>query len=380
MSLTFHDILDWLLVEDPAQLDALYGLADRIRQREVGDAVQLRGLVELSNHCVRRCTYCGLRAPLQRQRYRMSFKEVLACAHEAVRLGYGTLVLQSGEDPGLSADYLVELIRAIRAETPLAVTLSLGERSRDELAAFRQAGADRYLLRFETSNEALFQQIHPPLSSQGAPSRLEVLGWLRALGYEVGSGVMVGIPGQTLGDLARDIERFGELELDMIGMGPFIAHPDTPLGEDDGNRLFLPFDAVPRAEAAALPAPNTVEMTCKMVALARLVRPGANIPATTALATLLPQGRLRALCAGANVVMPNLTPLKYRALYGIYPNKANASEGAEEGRGELLRQLEAIGRHVGQGRGDSPSILRRRAVTAPVTPTGAIAHPPDHQG
>lgn len=361
MPLSFNDILDWLCVENPDDLEALFGLADKIRQREVGDAIQLRGLIEISNHCARGCTYCGLRAPMRQQRYRMNFKEVLACAHEAVRIGYGTIVLQSGEDPGLTVDYLVDLVRAIRQETPLAITLSLGERGRDELEAFREAGADRYLLRFETSNAALFEKIHPPLARQ-APSRLQILGWLRELGYEVGSGVMVGIPGQTLGDLARDIALFAELELDMIGLGPFLPHPGTPLGEDAEDRLLIPFGEVPREEAADLPAPNTVEMTCKMIALARLVRRDANIPSTTALATLHPQGRLRGLCSGANVVMPNLTPLKYRSLYDIYPNKALSSEGAEEGRGELTRQIEALGREIGVGRGDSPSILRRRGT------------------
>lgn len=363
MPLSFNDILDWLTAEDPEVLEALFGLADKIRQREVGNAVQLRGLVELSNHCVRSCTYCGLRAPLRQQRYRMSFREVLACAQEAVRAGYGTIVLQSGEDPGLTADYVADLVRAIRQETPLAITLSLGERGRDELEAFRKAGADRYLLRFETSNQALFEAIHPPLTGQSS-SRLQILQWLRELGFEVGSGVMVGIPGQTLGDLARDVALFAELELDMIGLGPFLPHPGTPLGEDAADRLLIPFGEVTRDEAALLPAPNTADMTCKMIALARLVCPRANIPSTTALAVLHPQGRIRGLCSGANVVMPNLTPLKYRSLYGIYPNKSLASEGAEEGRGELRRQIKAIGRTIGRGRGDSPSSLRRRAAMA----------------
>ena len=361
MSLSFDDILDWLRTEDPTALDELFAMADDLRRREVGDAIQLRGLVEISNHCARLCTYCGLRAATRQQRYRMSFKEVLACAQEAVRAGFGTIVLQSGEDPGLDAGYLCELIAAIRAQTPLAITLSLGERGRDELSAFRDAGADRYLLRFETSNAALFERIHPA-RTPNAPSRPQILQWLRELGFEVGSGVMVGIPGQTLGDLARDIIRFGELELDMIGLGPFLPHPGTPLGEEAADRLLIPFGDMPRDEVALLPAPNTVDMTCKMIALARLVRPGANIPSTTALATLHPQGRIRGLCAGANVVMPNLTPLKYRTLYDIYPNKSNPSEVAEEGRGDLIRQIESIGRTIATGRGDSPSVLRRRAL------------------
>jgi biotin synthase len=191
------EILDWLRETDPARLAELWRLADRVRQENVGGEVHLRGLVELSNHCVRLCGYCGLRAGnLALVRYRMSDDEVMACVQKAVEFGYGTVVLQSGEDPGLTVERIVALVERIKSETSLAVTLSLGERDDEELAAWRRAGADRYLLRFETSNRALFDRIHPP-RSDASSDRLAILATLGRLGYEVGSGVMIGIPGQT---------------------------------------------------------------------------------------------------------------------------------------------------------------------------------------
>ncbi len=341
-----RDILSWLQETDAARLDELWRWADRIRQECVGGEVHLRGLVELSNHCVRLCGYCGLRAGNHGlTRYRMTDEEVVACAASAVRFGYGTVVLQSGEDLELTCERVSQLVRRIKAETPLAVTLSLGERGDDELAAWRQAGADRYLLRFETSNRTLYDRIHPPRAGQSS-DRIALLGVLRRLGYEVGSGVMIGIPGQTFGDLANDIELFGRLNLDMIGVGPYLRHPDTPL-----------------ADAAAWPdaddqVPANEEMTYKVIALTRLVCPRANIPATTALATLdRHQGRELGLVRGANVVMPNLTPTRYRALYEIYPGKACITENDEACHRCLAGRIQAIGRQPGQGRGDSPNYL-----------------------
>ncbi len=344
------DVLTWLKEGDPRRLDSLWRRADRGRAEAVGDAVHLRGLVEISNHCARRCLYCGLRADrADLPRYRMDAREVLACAHRAVALGYGTLVLQSGEDDGLTREGLADLIRRLKAETPLAVTLSLGERPDADLAAWRQAGADRYLLRFETSNRALYDRIHPPRGRERS-DRFERLARLRDLGYETGGGVMVGIPGQTYADLADDVEAFRALDLDMIGIGPFIAHPATPLGR-------RPQDfAAPDGDQA----PATVEMACKMVALARLVCPLANIPSTTALATADHEsGRELGLARGANVVMPNLTPLRYRTLYEIYPGKAVPCEAADADA-DLRRRLAAIGRTVGSGPGESPNRERRR--------------------
>ncbi|MFO7907354.1 MAG: [FeFe] hydrogenase H-cluster radical SAM maturase HydE [Pirellulaceae bacterium] len=344
-----NNIVTWLRENDATRLTELWREADAARGRFVGDAVHLRGLVEFSNHCVRRCGYCGLRAPNQKiSRYRLSAEDILSCARHAASVGYGTVVLQSGEDPGIGKDWLSGVIRAIKGETPLAVTLSVGERSREELAAWRDAGADRYLLRFESSNRSLYDHIHPPRPNQDHSDRLEILGILRELDYEVGSGVMIGIPGQTYEDLARDVKLFAELNLDMIGSGPYVSHPDTPLGgagQDaaDGGR-----EQVPASEL----------MTYKVFALARLACPRANIPSTTALATLNPRnGHELALMRGANVVMPNLTPERHRTSYEIYPDKAAIYEQVARSDSPLRQRIAALGRHVGTGRGDSPRYI-----------------------
>jgi biotin synthase len=340
------EILDWLRETNPARLADLWQLADRTRQTHVGGDVHLRGLVELSNQCVRLCGYCGLRADnFGLTRYRMSDEEIMVCAQKAVQFGYGTVVLQSGEDPGLDCPRIADLVRRIKGETRLAVTLSLGERDAEELATWRRAGADRYLLRFETSNRTLFERIHPPRPGRRS-DRLAILGTLRQLGYEVGSGVMIGIPGQTYEDLADDIELFGRLNLDMIGVGPYLRHPQTPLADRD---------AWPDAPAGEQ-VPGSEEMTYKVIALSRLVCPRTNIPATTALATLnRDYGRELGLVRGANVVMPNLTPPKYRALYEIYPDKACIAETGEACHYCLTERLAALGRRPGRGRGDSPN-------------------------
>lgn len=340
-----HDhLVSWLRETDEHRLAELWDKADAVRQRSVGGEVHLRGLIEFSNYCVRLCAYCGLRAPNDGiRRYRMSADEILACARQAVAFGYGSVVLQSGEDPGTQTDWLGNVIRRVKAETPLAVTLSLGERSDEDLAAWRAAGADRYLLRFETSNRALYDRLHP--SRAGIRSdRLAILARLRQLGYEVGSGVMIGIPGQTYDDLARDIGLFRDLDLDMIGVGPYLVHPNTPLGDPDFRPLVPGDGQVPGDEL----------MTYKVIALTRLVCPKANIPSTTALATLNKRsGRELGLVRGANVVMPNLTPPQYRVLYEIYPNKACIQETADACHSCLRLRIEGIGREVGRGRGDS---------------------------
>jgi len=342
MTMTRAEVLAWLREEDPARLEMLWGRADRMRRRCVGDAVHRRGLIEISNHCVRACCYCGLRADNSKlPRYRMSDDEIMAAANQAVGFGYGTVVLQAGEDPGLRKDRIVGLVRRIKSETPLAVTLSLGEREPEDFFAWREAGADRYLLRFETSDPDLFAKIHPSLPGKRS-DRMALLKVLGCLDYEVGSGVMVGIPGQTFGSLARDLLAFQTMELDMIGVGPFLPHPGTPLGS--GWR--------PRALRVGAQVPATAEMTCKVIALARLLCPGANIPSTTALATIEPEhGREMGLRRGANVVMPNLTPVRYRAAYEIYPNKACIAESADACHGCLDRRIRALGRWPGTGPG-----------------------------
>jgi biotin synthase len=250
-----------------------------------------------------------------------------------VRFGYGTVVLQSGEDYGVTAGWMASVVRRIKSETPLAVTLSLGERPEEDLAAWREAGADRYLLRFETSDRTLYESVHPGLGGRTS-DRIAILKQLRRLGYEVGSGIMVGLPGQTYQSVAGDIALFQALDLDMIGVGPFIPHPGTPLGGVvDG------------------PVPNSESMVWKVIALARILCPEANIPSTTALATINREsGRELALQRGANVVMPNLTPVRYRRHYEIYPNKACLHKTGETCNGCLRVRLAAIGRCPGTGR------------------------------
>jgi biotin synthase len=339
--LTIDEIERWLRQTNPDRLEQLWRQADTVRRQFVGNAVHLRGLIEISNHCVRGCRYCGLNAANDSLvRYRMSAEEILACAHLAVEFGYGTIVIQAGEDPGIETDWLADIVRRIKQQTPLAVTLSLGERPVEDLLCWRQAGADRYLLRFETSDTRLYDVIHP--SSPGQLNRIELLGELRRLGYEVGSGVMVGIPGQSLRSLAEDIDLFGRLDLDMIGIGPFIPNPHTPLGSGE---------LVPHIDPAEQVA-NTDLMTCKAVALTRLVCPQSNIPSTTALATINPDsGRELGLTRGANIVMPNLTPLRYRTLYEIYPGKACINETADACNACLRTRIESIGRTIGSGPG-----------------------------
>lgn len=342
------EILSWLREEREERLAELWRLADRVRRENVGDEVHLRGLVEVSNHCSRRCAYCGIGGATESrpERYRMTADEVMECARAAVAAGFGTLVLQAGEDPGLSREWVAALVGRVKAETGLAVTLSLGERSEEELAAWRAAGADRCLLRFETSDAALYGRLHPRSDgSPGAPEdRISLLRAGRALGYEIGSGVMVGLPGQTWATLARDVELFAELDLDMIGLGPYVPDPATALGRGE---LVTP---APDGEQV----PATDLATFKALVLARLVCPRANLPATTALATVNPEaGRRLGLERGANVFMPNLTPAKYRDLYRIYPGKAGFHETAEALGRRVGAFLRSIGREPGRGPGPS---------------------------
>ncbi len=337
-----EEILGWLRETDETRLADLWRQADRVRRQSVGDAVHLRGLIEISNQCIRQCGYCGLRAGnMALDRYRMTEEEILGCVYDAVRDGYGTVVLQAGEDYGITTEWLAAVVRRIKSETTLAVTLSLGERPEEDLAAWRRAGADRYLLRFETSDSDLYRAIHPVLP--GRPEdRLAILQTLKRLGYETGSGVMVGIPGQSYTSLANDIQLFRTLDLDMIGVGPYIPHPATPLGQGEWLR------ALPEGEQV----PNTEAMVYKVVALTRLVCPEANIPSTTALATINREsGRELGLKRGANVVMPNLTPPQYRIRYEIYPGKACINETADSCRVCLRHRIEALGRQIGTGPG-----------------------------
>lgn len=327
-----------LLQAEGDQAGELFRVADSIRQRHVGDEIHLRGLIEFSNHCGRHCLYCGLRAPNRRLvRYRMPQEEIVEAARSAARLGIKTVVLQSGEDAYYTVRRLADLIKAVKACADVAVTLCIGERSREEYRALRAAGADRYLLRHETADPALYTALHPDMRHE---RRLQCLRDLRAEGFQVGAGSMVGLPGQTIEMMARDILLLRELDVDMAGIGPFIPHPDTPLGGSP---------------------PGSVEMTLKVLALARIATLNAHLPATTALATLDPRGREKAFAAGANVVMPNLTPLKYREHYAIYPNKRCLAEEIEQCLPCLRLRIEEMGRRIGMGYGHS---LKRAVPSA----------------
>jgi biotin synthase len=312
--------------------------ADRVRQKYVGDAVHLRGLVEFSNYCRCNCCYCGLRRDNREvHRYRLEPEEIVQTALFAAELGYGTVVLQSGEDPYFSAEIIEQIILEIKKKTALAITLSVGERTEEDYTIWRQAGADRYLLRHETADPTLYSSLHP---GRKLEERIGCLKSLHRLGFEVGSGFMVGLPGQGPDTLAADLLLLQKLDVDMLGIGPFIPSPQTPLDREAGGSF---------------------EQTVNMVALARLILPLANIPATTAMGTLSAEGREITLKAGANVVMPNVTPTKYRSLYQIYPGKICTGEEAGECRLCIEGRIKSIGRTVGQGQGESLKYLQRSA-------------------
>ncbi|MEN2993718.1 MAG: [FeFe] hydrogenase H-cluster radical SAM maturase HydE [Thermodesulfovibrio sp.] len=297
--------------------------ANKIREETKGNIVHLRALIEFSNYCRCNCLFCGIRRDNKKlPRYRMTEKEIINIAYEAAKSGYKTIVLQSGEDPFWDAKTLSRAIREIK-KMNLAVTLSIGERSYDDYAKFREAGADRYLLKFETSDERLFMKLKPDTTLR---KRIQCIRWLKKLGYETGSGIIVGLPGQSLESISEDIYLFKELDLDMIGVGPLIPHPDTPLANFGvGNPII----------------------TLKIIAITRIILPYANIPATTALGTLSSDLRLKALNAGANVVMPDVTSEKYKKLYEIYPGKS-LSKGSFEYWREILS---SINRTIGQDYG-----------------------------
>jgi biotin synthase len=350
--MTRDEILRWLKVADTHDLERLWAAADVTRRRYVGDEVHLRGLIEVSNVCQRSCAYCGIAACAPRvERYRMTQEDILECADKALEYGFGTVVMQAGEDPGITGDWMAETIQKIKHRTGLAITLSLGERCEADLRAWRDAGADRYLLRFETTDPDLYRRIHPSLPG-GVSDRIHQLLRMRELGFEIGTGVMVGLPGQTWETLANDIWTFRDYAMDMIGIGPYIPSPGTPLDGPLGEML--------QVEAATEQVPNDPLTTLKTLALTRLVCPETNIPSTTALATLDPaSGRANGLQRGANVIMPNLTQSKYRVLYQIYPGKAGLHETADITAARIRNQIETLGRRVGVGPGTSPRMAQR---------------------
>jgi biotin synthase len=322
--LSTEDIRVLLSTSEREEETALFEAADGVRKVCVGDEVHLRGIVEFSNFCAQNCLYCGLRRDNHALvRYRMSLAEVVAAAQDAKSQGVGTVVLQSGEDPWFTRERIIDLIRAIKENTDLAITLSVGERPYADYLAWKRAGADRYLLKHETTSPTLFRELRP---GRELRERLEALRWLRELEYEVGSGNMVGLPGQTDGDLARDVQLFVQYDFDMIGIGPFIVHPQTPL---------------------AWYSNGPINRTLKVLAVTRIVTRDTNLPATTAAGVLHPNGRRLALLAGANVIMPDITPPAYRQHYQIYPGKA---EMAVE-RHALTEMISSLGRRISQGPG-----------------------------
>lgn len=309
--------------------ELVYATADRVRAENFGDTVHLRGIIEFSNICKNHCWYCGIRCDNTGiGRYRMTEEEIVDTAKNAKLWGCGTVVLQSGEDPFFTADLLSGIVRRIKAETGLAVTLSVGVRPREELAQLKAAGCDRYLLRFETTSNALFSAIHPDETFE---HRVQCLTDLRGLGYQVGSGFMIGLPGSTPEMIAHDILFATLLKLDMIGCGPFLSHPDTPLADK--------------------PLLEDRGIYYKAISLLRILNPRAHIPATTAFDALEPEGRNLVLQRGANVFMPNITPGKYRRMYQLYPNKPCVDEDGAACAFCVRGRLVSLGREIGTGPG-----------------------------
>jgi len=324
-NLSKDEIID--LLSDDGKSAELYKFADETRKKFVGDEIHLRGLIEFSNICKRQCKYCGLRSENKKtDRYRLSKEEILKYASNAVKMGYRTLVLQSGEDDFFTADRLCEIISEIK-KLDTAVTLSIGEKTFEEYKAFKKAGADRYLLRIETTDKALYKEMHPNMSYE---NRAECLYNLKRLGYETGTGCLVGIPNQTIASLAEDILFFKELNADMVGIGPFIPHQDNQLSNAKGGAF---------------------ELALKVMAITRILLKDINIPATTAMETINPNGRIIALQSGANVVMPNVTGTEYRAKYEIYPNKICINDSPDMCRGCIENKIKAIGRTISKDYG-----------------------------
>ena len=308
----------------------LFDLALVAKKEHYGLDVYMRGLIEFTNYCSQNCMYCGIRrGNPEADRYRLTKEEVLACCQEGFKLGYRTFVLQGGEDKWYTDEKLVDIIKAIKSNWPdTAVTLSVGERSYESYKALFQAGADRYLLRHETATPEIYSSIHPDMSFE---NRRKCLENLKEIGFQVGAGFMVGLPGQGNKELVMDLRYLKQLDPEMVGIGPFIPHKKTPLGEEVGG---------------------TVEKTLIMIAMTRLMLPKALLPSTTALGTMDPQGREKALKAGANVVMPNLSPTDQRLKYELYENKICTGDEAAHCRVCIEGRIKSVGFEVNMSRGD----------------------------
>lgn len=345
--MTKDEILGLLRTDRP---DELFAAAYAEKCARLGKRVALRGLIEFSNVCGKNCLYCGIRSGNAKvSRYRMTEDEIVAAALWARQAKYGSVVLQSGEVASEENTAFVERVLHRLHEAcgdALGITLCLGEQSEETYRRWKAAGAHRYLLRIESSNPAFYAKIHP--ADHSWRTRVDCLRTLKRLGFITGSGVMIGVPGQSLGDLADDIAFFVREDLDMIGMGPFIPHPDAPLGAG------MAMDAEWKE--------RQVDLGCRMIAVARLALKDANIAATTALQALDPQGRERGILAGANVVMPNVTPLAYRGDYRLYSEKPCLDENSDLCRGCLERRVKSIGEEIAWSDRNDPLHYKARAA------------------
>ncbi|MEE1079338.1 MAG: [FeFe] hydrogenase H-cluster radical SAM maturase HydE [Agathobacter sp.] len=324
--------LDILLhTEDERIIEYLYEQARNVSVEHFGKQIYIRGLIEFSNYCKNNCFYCGIRRDNKDiTRYRLTKEEIISCCKIGYPLGFRTFVLQSGEDPYYTDECLVEIVSEIHRRFPdVAITLSIGERTKESYQKLYDAGADRFLLRHETADYRHYEVLHP--IEMSFSNRMQCLKDLKEIGYQTGCGFMVGTKGQTIETLYKDLQFIKELQPEMVGIGPFIPHSQTPLGKEEKG---------------------SVGMTLRLLAIIRLMNPSVLLPATTALSTLAEDGRIKGVLAGANVVMPNLSPEEIRANYQIYENKSTTGGEAAEGVLELKRQMALIGYEVVVDRGD----------------------------
>jgi len=344
--MTKKDIIAFLNCRDKKEIDSFFNQAYKIKLDNVGNKVYLRGIIELSNICTKDCFYCGIRKSNNKvNRFCMSEKDIIESALFSHNNRHGSVVLQSGERCDIEfIDFIEKIIKTIKKETngKLGITLSLGEQAKDTYKRWFDAGAHRYLLRIETSDESFYKRLHP--EDHDYKNRLNCLKWLKEIGYQTGTGVMIGLPGQSYESLADDIYFFKDNDIDMIGMGPYVLHENTPLAS---RNIFNP--------------DRNFELGLKMIALTRVNIKDINIAATTALQTLNPDGYRLGLKAGANIVMPNITPLKYRKDYQLYEGKAFLNESSEGYIDFLANQVKLIGEEIGYSEwGDSPHFYNKK--------------------
>ncbi len=332
-SLSEAEYAELITGRDKEATALLAGMAEKTRKAVFGDAVYTRGLIEISSICKNNCLYCGIRrSNPQAERYRLTEEEILSCAYEGYTLGFRTFVLQGGEDPFFTDEVLCGIVRELKKRHPdCAVTLSMGERSRESYRALHEAGADRYLLRHETADAGHYAKLHP--EEMSFDNRMRCLQGLKEIGYQVGCGFMVGSPFQTPETLAKDLKFLETFRPAMCGIGPFIPHRNTPFRDEPAG---------------------TLELTLFLLSVIRLILPEVLLPATTALGTIHPLGREMGIRAGANVVMPNLSPVSVRKKYELYNNKICTGEESAQCRGCLEQRMKSAGCYLAVDRGDAP--------------------------